>query len=341
MSAPASASQGPAPDRRDAAGCSWRRAFGDVDEQAVSLDSLYPQRYQQLGHGRFRGEMIRIDLDGVIVVRERVNRRLMQTGSMRTPSIGWLIESEGRFRFNRQELEPQSAIFYRQGSEFEIQATPSDLIGIAVVPERLAAGVALPESLCNDAAREGVRRLPSGLFARLQQAARRALALLEASDAAVLDAAQCEALRFELIALMGAVAALPRAGEPNRHGRERTLERAVRAAQREISIDLAGNVPIEALCRRIGVSRRNLFYAFDELLGLSPHRYRHALRLNAVRRALKVQSHADAAIADLAWRAGFAHPSRFAADYRQLFGERPSDTLRRARDRALDPAGAD
>ncbi len=334
MSEIANDSHDPAPDRRGAADCSWRRTFGDVDEQAVCLDSLYPQRYQQLGPGRFRGEMIRIDLDGVIVVRERVNRRLLQTGSMRTPSIGWLVESEGRFRFNRQELEPQTAIFYRQGSEFEIQAAPSDLIGIAVIPERLAGGASLPESLCNESLSEGVRRLPLGLFVRLQNAAQRALALFGA-DAPVVDAARCEALQFELIDLMGRVAALPRAGEPHRHGRARTFERAVRVAQQEIAADLAGAVSIDGLCRRIGVSRRNLFYAFDELLGLSPHRYRHALRLNAVRRAIKAEPRGEAAIADLAWRAGFAHPSRFAADYRRLFGERPSETLRRTR--SLDP----
>ena len=317
---------------------SWRRTFGDVDEQAVSLDSLYPQHYQQLGQGRFRGEMTRIDLDGVIVIRERVNRRLMQTGTMRTPSIGWLIESEGRFRFNRQDLEPHTAIFYRRGSEFEIQAAPSDLIGVTLVPERLDDSAWIHALVCDDAPSEGVRRVPCALFDRLQHAAHRALALLDPADPVL--RARSNGLRQELIDLMWTVATLPNASGMRRPGRDRTFDRVVRAAQRELSPDHpAPGVSIETLCRRIGVSRRNLFYAFDAVLGLSPHQYLQRLRLNSVRRAIKAQAHADPSIGDLASAGGFEHPSRFATDYRRLFDERPSDTLRRARDRRRDPRG--
>ena len=38
-------------------GSIWQRAFNDVDEQAACIASLYPQRYQQLGTGRFAGHM--------------------------------------------------------------------------------------------------------------------------------------------------------------------------------------------------------------------------------------------------------------------------------------------
>lgn len=315
----------------------WRRTFGDADEQAACLDSLYPQRYDQLEAGRFRGEMIRIDLDGVIVVRERVNRRLMQTGSMGSPSIGWLLASQGRFRFNREEFGPQRAIFYRQGSEFEIQAAPSDLIGIAIVPERLTQATQRLAHLQSPAAREGVRMLPVEVQRRLQRAAQRALALLDADAAPVLQAPPA-ALRRELIDLMLTVAALPQAEPPRRRGRARTFDRVVRAAQRAIAAEPAQPNSIATLCRHIGVSRRNLFYAFDEVLGLSPLRYRQALRLNAVRRALKARSTLTVPIGDLAWSAGFTHPSRFAAEYRQLFGERPCETRRRIVAPAQDSA---
>ena len=318
----------------------WRRDFGDADEQAACLDSLYPQCYDQLDAGRFRGEMIHVDLDGVIVVRERVNRRLMQTGSMRSPSIGWLLRSEGRFRFNREEFEPRSAIFYRQGSEFEIQAAPSDLIGIAIVPERLTQATRWLAPLSAPGACEGVRRLPDVVQTRLQRAAQQALALLDAAPD-VARAARSGTLRQELVDLMLTVAALPRLDASRRRGRARTFDRVVLAAQREIATDLAHPVSTEALCRRIGVSRRNLFYAFDEVLGVSPSHYRQTLRLNAVRRAIKAQAPVAAPIADIAWTAGFAHPSRFAAEYRRLFGERPCETRRRALETARSRPTAD
>jgi AraC family ethanolamine operon transcriptional activator len=62
---------------------------------------------------------------------------------------------------------------------------------------------------------------------------------------------------------------------------------------------------------------------------MSPVTYLRALRLNGVRRELKRGG--DEAVADRAARWGFWHQSRFAADYKHLFGELPSETLRQAR----------
>jgi AraC family ethanolamine operon transcriptional activator len=78
------------------------------------------------------------------------------------------------------------------------------------------------------------------------------------------------------------------------------------------------------------VSRRTLQYSFQDVLQMSPVAYLRALRLNGVRRDL--QAAGDAPVGDVAARWGFWHLSRFAADYRRLFGERPSDTRRQARD---------
>ena len=88
-------------------------------------------------------------------------------------------------------------------------------------------------------------------------------------------------------------------------------------------------VSILALCMDIGVSRRKLQYCFQTCLGMSPVSYIKLFRLNAVQRAL---STADSLtrVQDEAARWGFFHLGRFATEYRQLFGERPSDTLGRA-----------
>ena len=83
---------------------------------------------------------------------------------------------------------------------------------------------------------------------------------------------------------------------------------------------------IEALCQEIGTSRRTLNYVFQDLMGLSPARYQRALRLNAVRRALR-QAKPGTTVQDVASEWGFWHLGQFARDYRQLFGEKPSATL--------------
>ena len=66
-------------------------------------------------------------------------------------------------------------------------------------------------------------------------------------------------------------------------------------------------------------------FGLCERYGLGPMAYFKALRLNAVRVALKVT---PAAVSEAAREFGFHHLGNFAADYRRLFGERPSETLR-------------
>ena len=65
-------------------------------------------------------------------------------------------------------------------------------------------------------------------------------------------------------------------------------------------------------------------------------RFLRALRLNGARRTLKAADPKDDTVTDIAARWGFWHLSHFAADYRSMFEEQPSDTLRRqpADDRA-------
>ena len=88
---------------------------------------------------------------------------------------------------------------------------------------------------------------------------------------------------------------------------------------------------LDELARALGVSARKLGYCFNEVLGLSPGRYLRMRRLNAARRALLQATDPAQGVQDVAAGLGFWHFGQFAADYRQHFGERPSDTLRAAR----------
>jgi AraC family ethanolamine operon transcriptional activator len=81
------------------------------------------------------------------------------------------------------------------------------------------------------------------------------------------------------------------------------------------------------LCRELGVSERTLHYAFQEVRGLSPMAYFKACRLHAVRQELKAAAAGTATVREVAQRRGFWHTGEFAAAYRRLFGELPSQTL--------------
>lgn len=84
---------------------------------------------------------------------------------------------------------------------------------------------------------------------------------------------------------------------------------------------------IQDLCRAAGVSERTLYYAFLEEFGTTPNAYTKAYRLNAARKVLRRADPSFVKIADIAGHWGFWHMGQFAADYRRMFGELPSQTL--------------
>jgi AraC family ethanolamine operon transcriptional activator len=104
-------------------------------------------------------------------------------------------------------------------------------------------------------------------------------------------------------------------------------ERLVRRADDYMRARL-GEEPLSLLdlCRELDVSERTLHYAFREVRGLSPMAYFRACRLNAVRQELKT-ARDTATVQEIAQRWGFWHTGEFAAAYRRLFGELPSQTL--------------
>ena len=91
---------------------------------------------------------------------------------------------------------------------------------------------------------------------------------------------------------------------------------------------LGESLQILDLCAALRVSRRELEYAFRSTFDQSPRDFLQALRLNAIRRELRVS---DAPIIDIAFQHGMSHLGRFAASYRHLFGEKPSQTVRGVR----------
>ena len=87
-------------------------------------------------------------------------------------------------------------------------------------------------------------------------------------------------------------------------------------------------ITIRALCSPVAVSERTLRNAFRETYGMSPTRYFKLLRLAHVRTSLERSTHRATTVLCVAVKAGFWHMGRFAAEYKDRFGELPSVTLR-------------
>jgi transcriptional regulator GlxA family with amidase domain len=83
------------------------------------------------------------------------------------------------------------------------------------------------------------------------------------------------------------------------------------------------------ICAAIGTPERTLRAACEEHLGMGPIRYLNLRRMRLVRRALARANPSIATVTQVATDHGFWELGRFAVTYRALFGESPSETLRR------------
>jgi AraC-like DNA-binding protein len=88
------------------------------------------------------------------------------------------------------------------------------------------------------------------------------------------------------------------------------------------------NISAVELFKQAGCSQRTLEIGFKKRFGVTPKKYIKCLRLAQVHKGLQ---HFDAlgfeSIIELAGINGFWHMGQFAADYRRIYGQLPSETL--------------
>ena len=112
--------------------------------------------------------------------------------------------------------------------------------------------------------------------------------------------------------------------------RLRSMRAIVLATEAMMDEDPISIPSVPVLCRTLGVSRRTLERAFQDMLGQSPAHYLRVRALNATREQLLRSPSHPGVVTRVAIDNGFWHMGRFAVAYRTLFGERPIDTLRRS-----------
>jgi AraC-like DNA-binding protein len=85
------------------------------------------------------------------------------------------------------------------------------------------------------------------------------------------------------------------------------------------------------LAKALNVSPRALLRAFRRMVLTGPARYIMLRRLNMVRRMIRHEHCRERSLTKIAADCGISELGRFAGQYKKLFGELPSETLRRVR----------
>jgi transcriptional regulator GlxA family with amidase domain len=84
------------------------------------------------------------------------------------------------------------------------------------------------------------------------------------------------------------------------------------------------------ICAAVGTSERILRVSCHEHLGMGPLRYLWLRRMHLAHRALLIAAPKTTTVTEIALNHGFWELGRFSVEYRALFGESPSESLRRA-----------
>ncbi|WP_229160646.1 helix-turn-helix transcriptional regulator, partial [Bradyrhizobium brasilense] len=103
---------------------------------------------------------------------------------------------------------------------------------------------------------------------------------------------------------------------------------ALRRAIERLRSDSDADVSLAALAADAGLSRFHFCRAFKESTGLSPHAW---LRQHRLEQAMNMLRDTDASVVSIAAALGYSSQTAFAAAFRKLTGETPSDWRRRLR----------
>jgi AraC family ethanolamine operon transcriptional activator len=302
----------------------YARGSVDTDIPGWKLHCL------QTTSGSLNGGSRELHAAGVQVLEEHYRHLVTNHYGVAPPdAIGFAIpgylQSEGVF--DGRPWKPGSVCMWNTNREFNAMTPPSDLICVIVDRGLLAEHIGHTEHIDLGPAllRANLVTPPAASTARL---ARRMGQLIEAGFSDEWDtstpAAQ-QAIRQEVLETLAPFVVEQLEGEHDHRGRFNHLVNVRRA--REVALSQPDTpLQVQDLCQALQVSRRTLQESFRVVLGISPLSYLRALRLDGARRELMAGRPVKQVIET--W--GFWHWSRFSQDYRRLFGESPSATMRRA-----------
>ncbi len=238
------------------------------------------------------------------------------------------IPAGSRYRFGRREydIRPDDAMFVAGGWEFTRRAPPGlslalDIDKAALVREIASRGAGAAGTLMLTTRRLAVDEVGR---ARLVRAV---TGLIQARA----PGAPVQAARDFEARLLGAIAELLLEQSAVARTRRATSTR-IADVEGWIEANLERSITAGQLCRIAGVSQRALEKIFESRRGMSPMRFVTERRLAAAHRMLGAAVPGDDVTA-VALGLGFNHIGRFAALYAQIYGELPSQTLKRGRRR--------
>lgn len=309
----------------------------EVHYHAQNLTN-WAQEYEQTSAGRFEGTVREFRHGGVQVFEECANRATVQYCQAWEGGIWFGMSTDPRARDVLLMGRPLGAdhLMVANGRvQFDLRV-PADVGLYGIVVSRGDFEQRLQQHGWPNGT-EGVRgltaqrpqlvRIPALQRYRLAALVREVLNSLQAYPEVLQHSGSISTLRSGLLTVL-IEAWQPAQLQPEVSLRRRRRLDLVRRARELVLDDPAAHLTVEQLCQALFVTRRTLQNCFQDVLGMSPCAYLRMVRLNKVRQDL-LRAMVGQTVVDVAAHWGFWHMGHFAHEYRALFAETPSQTMRR------------
>jgi len=317
-------SQNGAPQSRILSGVIRREA---VEDMSAAVCNFFDLQAVQLEPGEMKCQIDFIAAGNTFMYLEHYPRRTHLTGELLHNRFGFAVPLAGPgLKFSGEQMDHCRLASAMTGEEMDVFA-PGGLKQFVVLLDHarlldMAGAAGLPAAV-QHALRRGRSTMPlmvkpsavSSLAQRLQH-----LLHLAAVGELSMDPGLCEewiyAQALSILDVKEAPCGRPPAAV--------LVRRAI-----EISEGHGGLVRIAELCTALRVSPGTLENAFKAVTGVTPHAFFLRRRLNQARDALLRKDSSRSKVTDIAVGLGFSELGRFSVRYREMFGESPSETLRR------------
>ena len=298
-----------------------------IEDISGAVRNFFDLDVLQLEPGECRCQIDFIAAGNTFFYREHYPLRTHLAGEVLHDRFGFAIPEEGpNLKFSGEEMDRCRLASALTGEQMDVYA-PGGLKQFVILLDHarllaLADQMGVPAAV-QQALRHGRSSMPlvakpsavNDFSRRLQTLLRQAAAGELRTDAAALE----DSIYAETLAVCEVMDA--------------PLGRPPAAVLVRRAIDIAeaqgGQVRIAEICCQLRVSPGTLQRAFKSVTGVSPQSFFLRRQLNAARGVLLRGDPAERKVTEIALELGFHELGRFAVRYRQLFGESPSQTLRR------------
>jgi AraC-like DNA-binding protein len=255
----------------------------------------------------------------------RITRTESPAGRM---TISFRTQTGQRASWNGTEFQPTNAIRHRENESSTMYTSGTLGYGAMSIPKDDVTSIGVLAGCDLMPPRETlIITRGAAVMDRLQRLHAAAGHLAEAAPEIITHPEAARGLEQSLIeAMVGCLTDAAPAGERSARRRH---EHIMRRFHRLIEAHPDEALYIPDVCTEIGGAERTLRQCCYEQLGMGPKQFLTTRRMNLVRRDLNRALPTATTVTEVAVQYGFWNLGRFAGEYKSMFGELPSVTLKR------------